>query len=177
MAELLSLRGRNALSPFRIAKLLSNLAGTGITGLTADFWHFVRAQRNLNAAERSTLDRILSYGPHSAAHADSGELLLVIPRPGTVSPWASKATDIAHNCGLSAIARIERGIAYRVQARGGEPLAAAERAVLLPLLHDRMTEAVFPGAPRRGGTVHAFPAASARDHRPAGPGPWRDRRG
>jgi phosphoribosylformylglycinamidine synthase len=143
MAELLSLRGGNALSPFRITKLLSNLAGTRISGLTADFWHFVRTARELTAPERATLERILTYGPHSEAHADSGELLLVIPRPGTISPWASKATDIAHSCGLAPILRVERGIAYRVSTRDGSALAAAERATLLPLLHDRMTEGVF----------------------------------
>ncbi len=144
MAELLSLRGRNALSPFRIAKLLSNLAATRLSGLTADFWHFVQTERHLSAPERATLERILTYGPQSDAHADSGELLLVIPRPGTVSPWASKATDIAHGCGLAAILRIERGIAYRIATADGQPLAADARAMLLPLLHDRMTECAFP---------------------------------
>jgi phosphoribosylformylglycinamidine synthase len=63
MAELLSLRGRNALSPFRLTKLLSNLAGTRISGITADFWHFVGVERELTAAERATLERILTYGP------------------------------------------------------------------------------------------------------------------
>src|SRR5271165_6190084 len=144
MAELLSLRGRNALSPFRIAKLLSNLAGTPVSGLTADFWHFVQTERDLSLPERATLDRILTYGPQSDSHADRGELLLVIPRPGTISPWASKATDIAHNCGLAAIVRIERGVAYRVLSTEGERLASEVRAILLPLLHDRMTESVFP---------------------------------
>jgi phosphoribosylformylglycinamidine synthase len=144
MAELLSLRGRNALSPFRLTKLLSNLAGTRVSGITADFWHFVSLARELSAGERATLERILTYGPRSSAHGDEGELLLVIPRPGTISPWASKATDIAHNCGLDAVTRVERGIAYRVVTRDGEPLADAERSTLLPHIHDRMTEAVFP---------------------------------
>ena len=143
MVELLSLRGRNALSPFRIAKLLSNLAETRISGITADFWHFVQTARGLSAAERATLESILTYGPHAAEHADAGELLLVIPRPGTISPWASKATDIAHNCGLAAITRIERGVAWRIATRGSKPLADKDRAALLPLIHDRMTEAVF----------------------------------
>ena len=123
MAELLSLRGRNALSPFRLTKLSSNLAGTRVSGITADFWHFVALARELSAGERATLERILTYGSRAAAHTDEGELLLVIPRPGTISPWASKATDIAHNCGLDAVARIERGIAYRVATRDGAPLA------------------------------------------------------
>ena len=143
MVELLSLRGRNALSPFRIAKLLSNLAETRISGITADFWHFVQTERELTPAERATLERILTYGPHAAEHADAGELLLVIPRPGTISPWASKATDIAHNCGLAVISRIERGVAWRIATRGSKPLADKDRAALLPLIHDRMTEAVF----------------------------------
>ncbi len=97
----------------------------------------------MTAAERATLDRLLTYGPRGASNADAGELLLVLPRPGTISPWASKATDIAHNCGLPAVERIERGVAYRISTRDGAPLTAGDRAALLPLLHDRMTEAVF----------------------------------
>jgi phosphoribosylformylglycinamidine synthase len=144
MAELLSLRGRNALSPFRIAKLLSNLAGTHVAGIAADYWHFVHTEREPTAQERATLQRLLTYGPRSAVHADVGELLSVVPRPGTISPWASKATDIAHNCGLATVLRIERGVAWRIVVRGSKPLNSADRAALLPLIHDRMTEAVFP---------------------------------
>jgi phosphoribosylformylglycinamidine synthase len=143
MAELISLRGRNALSPFRIDKLLTSLASTRIGSLAADFWHFVQIRQALSAAERQTLERILTYGPHSAEHADRGELALVIPRPGTISPWASKATDIARNCGLGSIERIERGVAFRIATRDGAPLGEADRAALLPQIHDRMTEAVF----------------------------------
>src|ERR1022692_2789313 len=143
MAELISLRGRNALSPFRIDKLLTSLAATRVSGLAADFWHFVQTARPLSAAERKTLERILTYGPHNAEHADRGELYLVIPRPGTISPWCSKATDIAHNCGLSSIERIERGVAFRATTRDGGGLSDADRALLMPQIHDRMTEAVF----------------------------------
>ena len=67
----------------------------------------------------------------------------MVPRPGTISPWSSKATDIARNCGLAAVRRIERGVAFRIACRGGAPLAADDRAALLPLIHDRMTEAVL----------------------------------
>jgi len=143
MAELISLRGRNALSPFRIDKLLTSLATTRVSGLAADFWHFVQTSRSLSVPERDTLERILTYGPHSTEHADRGELYLVIPRPGTISPWCSKATDIAHNCGLASINRIERGVAFRVVTRDGAVLGDAERAALLPQIHDRMTEAVY----------------------------------
>jgi len=144
MAELLSLRGRNALSSFRVAKLLSSLTGTRVAAVAAVYWHFVRTSHALTGAERATLDRLLTYGPRDASDDAAGELLLVLPRPGTISPWASKATDIAHNCGLAAVERIERGVAYRISTREGAPLAAGDRAAVLPLLHDRMTEAVFP---------------------------------
>jgi len=143
MSELISLRGRNAFSPFRIDKLLTSLATTRVSGLAADYWHFVQTTCALSASERDTLGRILTYGPHSPEHADRGELYLVIPRLGTISPWASKATDIARNCGLASIERIERGVAFRVVTSDGGGLSDADRAVLLPQIHDRMTEAVY----------------------------------
>ena len=147
MPHFLTLRGRNALSAFRVAKLLTALAALrpapAITGLSAAFWHFVDCERELSPAERTALDRILTYGPHDDAAADAGSFVLVVPRPGTISPWSSKATDIARNCGLAAVTRIERGMGYRIATRGGMPLADADRAALLPLLHDRMTESAL----------------------------------
>jgi len=148
MPEILSLAGRPALSPFRLAKLLQSLSQTHsahrITGIAATYWHFVELRRPLGAAERSTLDRLLTYGPEAGIDSPAtGSELLVVPRPGTISPWSSKATDIARNCGLDGVARIERGIVYRVTGRDGAPLADRDRAALLPLVHDRMTEAVF----------------------------------
>src|SRR6266480_981308 len=146
MAELLSLRGRTALSPFRITKLLQSLSAAPahrITGVTATFWHFVEISRALTGSERDKLDRLLIYGPHVDSAAPDGALFLVIPRPGTISPWSSKATDIARNCGLDSIVRIERGVVYRVATVDGDEISAADRAALLPLIHDRMTDAVF----------------------------------
>ncbi len=146
MSHLLTLRGRHALSPFRVAKLVSALGsrhpGHAVSRLTATFWHFVKTDRDLTAAERASLERILTYGPHDEPAANDGEFILVVPRPGTISPWSSKATDIAQNCGLRAVTRIERGVGYRIATRSGKRLSAADRATLLPLLHDRMTE--FP---------------------------------
>jgi len=148
MPHLLTLRGRHALSPFRVAKLLAALAASrpdhAVAGVSATYWHFVEAERSLTPPEHATLERLLTYGPHDSADADRGELLVVVPRPGTLSPWSSKATDIARNCGLAAVARVERGIGFRVETRDGSPLAALDRAALLPLVHDRMTEAVLP---------------------------------
>jgi phosphoribosylformylglycinamidine synthase len=89
------------------------------------------------------LERLLSYGPKSA-HEDLHEgVLLVVPRLGTVSPWASKATDIAKACGLDAVERIERGTAYRIEAGGGKSLDTEQQRALRALIHDRMTETVL----------------------------------
>ena len=78
MAQFLTLRGRSALSAFRVNKLLADLAATRIAGITADYFHFVAASRSLSADERVTLERLLTYGPLTVDHVDAGELLLVI---------------------------------------------------------------------------------------------------
>ena len=123
MSHLLTLRGRLALSPFRVKKLEAALAaahpGHPVTGIAATFWHFVEVRRELNAAEQAMLERLLTYGPLDSTVSDDGTLLLVVPRPGTISPWSSKATDIARNCGLDVVARIERGIVYRIATEQG----------------------------------------------------------
>src|SRR5262245_43843840 len=133
MADILTLAGRPALSPFRLAKLLQSLSqghsAHRVAGIGATFEHFAEVARPLAPDEHATLEALLTYGPeaHQGAPAQ-GTQLLVVPRPGTISPWSSKATDIAHNCGLDAIKRIERGVLYRV----GGTLTGGERAALLP---------------------------------------------
>ncbi|MGE5087660.1 MAG: phosphoribosylformylglycinamidine synthase, partial [Candidatus Levyibacteriota bacterium] len=149
MPEILALRGRAALSPFRIAKLRAALdaahPGHGIASLSARYWHFAEILRPLRDDERARLERLLTYGPADRDEDAGQSRLLVVPRPGTISPWSSKATDIARNCGLDAVARIERGVAFDIGTVGAAALSAADRAALLPLLHDRMTEAVQDG--------------------------------
>ena len=145
MSNILRLRGRNALSTFRASKLSSSFSSAvpRVTAVRAEFWHFVQAERTLSQAETQQLERILTYGPADKAGASSGEVLLAVPRIGTISPWSSKATDIARHCGLDAIQRIERGVAYWIQTRDGMALAPGERAAAAPLLHDRMTETML----------------------------------
>jgi len=147
MAEFLSLRGSAALSPFRIAKLIESFSGVrpnhNVTRIQAAFWHFVEVSRALEPVERDKLSELLTYGPRAGANAVDGQLFLVAPRPGTISPWSSKATEIARNCGLDTIRRLERGVAFHVATVDGSRLDPADRASLLPLLHDRMTESVF----------------------------------
>ena len=142
MPQFLRLRGRDALSAFRRKKLLQAVAAD-LPGLeiNAEFWHFIQLQQSLDANGQQ-LERVLTYGPATAPVPQNGTLLLVTPRLGTISPWSSKATDIAKHCGLPAVARIERGIAWWCTA-GGKPLTPEQRAKLLPHLHDRMTESVL----------------------------------
>jgi phosphoribosylformylglycinamidine synthase len=148
MSEILSLPGRPALSAFRLTKLLQGLAAARpnhrIAGITSTFRHFVEIARPLDVAQRSTLEQLLTYGPEALPARIEPQLsLLVVPRPGTLSPWSSKATDIAHNCGLADVARIERGVVYDIVTVDGAPCSADDRDALLPLVHDRMIEAVF----------------------------------
>ena len=145
MPEVLTLRGRNALSEFRLKKLSQALKRTApaVSAITAEYWHFVALKVPLQPPQRKVLERILAYGPAPAEVSETGRLFLVVPRLGTISPWASKATDIAHSCGLESVERIERGVAYYISTRKGGPLDPAQQAALLPLVHDRMTETVM----------------------------------
>ncbi|HEX4938370.1 MAG TPA: phosphoribosylformylglycinamidine synthase, partial [Candidatus Kapabacteria bacterium] len=140
---MLQLRGAPALSAFRRTRLLNDLQSVvpAVTGLYAEFMHFADLGDALTAGEQQVLESILRYGPTEAVEKPVGQLLLVVPRPGTISPWSSKATDIAHNCGLAKVKRLERGIAYHVAASA--PLNTAQLQQLAGRLHDRMVEAVF----------------------------------
>lgn len=140
---MLILRGAPALSEFRIAKLLDQCAERTLPVITiyAEYIHFADNSAALSSDEQSTLDKLLTYGPAIASHEPVGQLLLVTPRPGTISPWSSKASDIAHNCGLTKIKRLERGIAYYIES--SLVLSGSEVAAVSGLLHDRMMEVIF----------------------------------
>ncbi len=140
---MLQLRGAPALSTFRRTRLLADLqsAVPAVSGLYAEFMHFAEVGEALSAGEQQVLESILRYGPTQAVEEPRGQLLLVVPRPGTISPWSSKATDIAHNCGLAQVKRLERGIAYYIQAAAS--LDASRLQDLAARLHDRMVEAVL----------------------------------
>ncbi|MBL8522684.1 MAG: phosphoribosylformylglycinamidine synthase [Betaproteobacteria bacterium] len=138
---LLTLPGPEAVSPFRLEKMLRSLRETqpAIQHVSTAFMHFVQCAQPLTSDERQVLDKLLTYGRASSI-GRLGEQFLVIPRIGTISPWASKATNIAHNCGLAAIRRIERGTVYCIEADG--ELTAAAREAVLQAIHDPMTETV-----------------------------------
>jgi phosphoribosylformylglycinamidine synthase len=132
--------GAPALSEFRLAKLESSIRGRvdGITGLDSRYLHIVDVERPLTTEETAVLQSLLRYGPTRPAGELEGTLLLALPRTGTVSPWSSKATDIAHVCGLGAVRRIERGIAWYL--RSTRLLVGPELEAAGVVLHDRMTE-------------------------------------
>lgn len=140
---MLILPGSSALSAFRRERLLAALtrALPKVTDIAAHHLHFIDVAADFPLPDRERLEALLADATGTEPEFDDGALLLVLPRPGTLSPWASKATDIAHNAGLTAVRRIERGIAYRVRA--APELVPAERDALAALLHDRMVEAVF----------------------------------
>ncbi|UCH54381.1 MAG: phosphoribosylformylglycinamidine synthase, partial [Pseudomonadota bacterium] len=147
MHGVLNLAGASALSAFRRERLIRDMQArvAAVREVQARYWHFVAVSSELTPQELAVLQRLLTYGPRTEPVTDDGaEVLLVIPRLGTISPWASKATDIAQHCGLSKIKRIERGIAWRIGKLDKSALTAPERELLVPLLHDRMTENVLP---------------------------------
>jgi phosphoribosylformylglycinamidine synthase len=130
MSNILKLRGVAAFSASRLSRLQEQIGAT----LTAEHWYFVETDGTLNEGELARLKSLLDI-PKQLPAESKEPLILITPRLGTISPWASKATDIAHNCGFAAIKRIERGIAYHT--KGGEKSGLAGR------LHDRMTESVL----------------------------------
>ncbi|MDH5633266.1 MAG: phosphoribosylformylglycinamidine synthase [Gammaproteobacteria bacterium] len=143
ITSILHLRGAPALSTFRHDKLLSKMQALvpGISHVYAEYLHFAALEKPLTESEQATLDRILVYGPAMSTEQPAGDCVYVIPRIGTISPWSSKATDIAHNCGLASVHRLERGVAWYMD-KSGDALTAEEFRLVAPLLHDRMIEMV-----------------------------------
>ncbi|MBS1155380.1 MAG: phosphoribosylformylglycinamidine synthase [Proteobacteria bacterium] len=143
MADVLKLRGGAALSSFRLEKIEAALAAQGVQArLYAEFWHFAETSAALTATESDTLARILNYGEPAVPAKATGTLLVVLPRAGSISPWSSKATDIALHCGLKSVQRIERGMAVYAVDANGQPLSGPALQALKSLVHDRMTEQV-----------------------------------
>ena len=142
---MLIIRGCPALSGFRTEKILASLRARCPTlqRVYAEFVHFADIDGTLRPAESDRLQALLKYGSASSGRDLESACLVVIPRPGTLSPWSSKATDIVHNCGLSQVRRVERGTAWWMEGSAGAPLPAAETAGLKDLVHDRMTQSVI----------------------------------
>ncbi|MFL6635153.1 MAG: phosphoribosylformylglycinamidine synthase [Massilia sp.] len=156
---MLILPGSNALSAFRSQRLLAQLQAVAptIADVAARYYHFIDASAPLSTEDTERLTAMLTYGEPVPETQYEGvtEEFFVIPRLGTISPWASKATDIAHNCGMTHIHRVERGVAFKVVLKSGilgtgfgapKKLADDEIQAVAALLHDRMTETVLRSA-------------------------------
>lgn len=166
--------GGSACSAFRLGQLLQRLQALvpQVQSLQAQYTHLVDLAAPLSVAQQQVLGALLTYGPRQdGSSAASGQLVRVVPRPGTTSPWSTKATEIAQVCGLSQVNRIERGIDYTVQST--VTLTDQQLRVLGAALHDRMTEVVqlhaaeaarlfAHEAPRALRSVSREPAALAR---------------
>jgi len=132
--------GAAALSAAKLAKTLARVkhANPSVDAIRARYLHVAELARALGADEERVLGRLLEYGPTRAVEHLEGVRLIVVPRLGTISPWSSKATDIARICGLdAAIVRLERGVVWTVAGK------IHDQAALRSALHDRMTESVL----------------------------------
>ncbi|MEV4783124.1 phosphoribosylformylglycinamidine synthase [Burkholderia sp. LMU1-1-1.1] len=168
---MLILPGSNALSAFRSQRLLTQLQAAlpSVAAVQARYVHFIDAAQPLSADDTGRLGALLTYG--EPAHADNTEgaveEFFVIPRFGTISPWASKATDIVHNCGMAHVKRVERGIAFRINLKTGilgssigapKKLSEEEVRTVAALLHDRMTESVLRSSEEAAGLFRTLDA-------------------
>jgi len=139
---MLKIFGTSALSTFRTQQLLTRLQAIApsVNAVTAQFVHFVETERDLTESEFKILQRLLTYGETEIPSDTVGEKLWILPRAGTISPWSSKATDIAQQCGLKGVKRLERGIEYCLNSN--PILTAKTKTAIGALLHDRMTQTV-----------------------------------
>ncbi|HIP80782.1 MAG TPA: phosphoribosylformylglycinamidine synthase, partial [Leucothrix mucor] len=147
---MLILTGSRAFSDFNKNKLLKTLQKSipDLSDIHARYWHFVNTSQELTTEETSKLEDILHYSDSGVDQEDTheplGKLFLVTPRLGTISPWSTKATDIIHNCGLTSIERVERGIAYYVEFRGDSHSLTDDQCLFVRShIHDRMIETVM----------------------------------
>ena len=183
MAHFSCFPGASALSDFRQTRLLDTLKqiDANIVAVRGQFLHFVNAAEPLSADDSARIDALMHYGApfEPATEKGTAETFVVLPRFGTVSPWASKATDIAQHCGLTQVRRIERGVEFTVTLKSGllggkKALSDDARAAVAAALHDRMTESVVAA---RDDAKHLFDELpeAARARRRAGRRPQRAR--
>lgn len=168
MAHFSCFPGASALSDFRQTRLLDTLRqiDANIVAVRGQFLHFVNAAEPLSADDSARIDALMHYGApfEPAAEKGTAETFVVLPRFGTVSPWASKATDIAQHCGLTQVRRIERGVEFTVTLKSGllggkKALSDDARAAVVAALHDRMTESVVAA---RDDAKHLFDELPAK---------------
>jgi len=148
--NILELPGQSALSAFRLQKLVDDLrtVDSRIVRLGARFSYFLSLSEDLPETELERLDALLLSGEPVQTFSSNAQLIYTAPRPGTISPWSSKATDIVQACHLDRVLRVERGICYALECT--EPLSGDELEIMGAVLFDRMTECQFASADDAG---------------------------
>ena len=138
---MITIKGTPALSGFRIQKLLVSMKPLGVSQLSSHFIHMLEVDGELSDVQHEVVQSLLKYGPAMSDTQLEGITFYVVPRVGTISPWSTKATDIAHICGLKNVLRIERGVEYQLEFNN-EP---DEQTLLkvMDILHDKMVEQIF----------------------------------
>jgi phosphoribosylformylglycinamidine synthase len=155
MAQILKLRGAAAYSATRLARYATELKAIlpKLKGLAAEHWYFVELARDLEDAELARLKDLLHAFPDTP-ELPEGQMLLVTPRLGTISPWSSKATEISRQCGFEAVVRIERGTAWSLNSKD---LEGKQKESVLAVIHDRMTESVLAAVAAGEALFHHYP--------------------
>jgi phosphoribosylformylglycinamidine synthase len=145
IVSMLKIHGTSALSEFRLQKLLlaCQAFDNNIAEVAAEFVYFIDASSELNNAEMEILYNLLGEAAVQNNLQNSGDCFWVVPRSGSISPWSSKATEIAQRCGLNAVRRIERGVLYRFTTQSGQSISPEVKIQVSPLLHDRMTQQIM----------------------------------
>lgn len=138
---MITLKGSPALSEFRIQKLLDSVKPFAVSQISSHFIHLIETRNDLSDEQLMIVNNLLQYGPKMKDHVLDGVNFYVVPRVGTISPWSSKATDIAHICGLLDVIKIERGIEFQVQFAGD--FSTDDLNQVKALCHDKMVEQVF----------------------------------
>ncbi|NLB62725.1 MAG: phosphoribosylformylglycinamidine synthase [Fibrobacter sp.] len=134
---MITLYGSSALNSWQKERLISQLqqAGVQVSQLRAHWVHWVKIKGELSTAEKDNLQVLLTYGGEPAPE-DFQAQFWVAPRMGTITPWSSRATTIAGICGLNAVERIERGVAYQIDFAG-------DLSAVQAVIHDRMSQTVL----------------------------------
>jgi len=133
--------GSQVFSEFRKIALIKKLklVNSSINNIESTYLHLIESRNSLNFEENKRLEKILSYSPSSVS-LDLANIIYIGPRIGTISPWSSRASDIAKHAGIN-INRIERCAAISISS--SNKLTKEDWRKIGGCIYDRMTESIF----------------------------------
>lgn len=152
MSSFLVMQGAEALSPAKLLNLQQSIETLKlpIQNLQAKAEYYICSAQPLSGQPLERLGTLLNASPEKPVSLQKGEYeIKMLPRIGTISPWSSKATQIAKNCGFDDVERIERGIRFVLtttkKLTGHKALSEDDLQAVAALLHDRMTQTIVDG--------------------------------